>query len=92
MTYASALQVQDQAAGVRWAVSQGLADPERVGIYGWSYGGYMSAIALARAPDVFKVCILSLCIFLDLTSSKGRCLLWMAIALAQDVLIVRACI
>lgn len=49
------LEVQDQAAGVKWAVDQGMCDSERVGIYGWSYGGYMSAMALARAPDVFKV-------------------------------------
>ena len=37
------VEVQDQVDGVRWLVAQGLADPERVGIYGWSYGGYMSA-------------------------------------------------
>ena len=29
-------------------------DPERVGIYGWSYGGYLSALCLARRPDVFR--------------------------------------
>ncbi|KAJ1490770.1 dipeptidyl peptidase IV N-terminal region-domain-containing protein, partial [Baffinella frigidus] len=49
------LEVQDQKAGVEWAVAQGLTDPKRVGIYGWSYGGYMAAMALARAPDVFQV-------------------------------------
>jgi dipeptidyl-peptidase-4 len=30
-------------------------DLGRVGIYGWSYGGYMSALAVMRRPDVFKV-------------------------------------
>jgi dipeptidyl-peptidase 4 len=48
------LEVRDQVAGVEWLVEQGLADKARVGIYGWSYGGYMSAMALARAPEVFK--------------------------------------
>ncbi|MCX4239789.1 S9 family peptidase [Paraliomyxa miuraensis] len=51
------LEVQDQEDGVRWLVERGLADPERVGIYGWSYGGYMSAMALARAPDTFKAAV-----------------------------------
>ncbi|MEQ8979765.1 MAG: prolyl oligopeptidase family serine peptidase, partial [Deltaproteobacteria bacterium] len=30
-------------------------DLERVGIYGWSFGGYMSALAVMRRPDIFKV-------------------------------------
>ena len=36
-------------------VKLGLADSSRVGICGWSYGGYMSAMALARAPETFHV-------------------------------------
>ncbi len=51
------LEVQDQVDGVRWLVEQGLTDPERVGIYGWSYGGYMSAMALARAPEPFQAAV-----------------------------------
>ncbi len=51
------IEVQDQVDGVRWLVEQGLADPERVGIYGWSYGGYLSAMCLAQAPDTFKVAV-----------------------------------
>lgn len=49
------LEVQDQVDGVKWLVDQGLADPQHVGIYGWSYGGYMAAMALVRAPETFKV-------------------------------------
>ena len=49
------VEVVDQVDGVRWLVEQGLADPARVGIYGWSYGGYMAAICLARAADTFQV-------------------------------------
>ena len=48
------VEVEDQIAGVRFLVEQGWADPERVGIYGWSYGGYMTALCMMRAPDVFK--------------------------------------
>jgi dipeptidyl-peptidase-4 len=50
-------EVADQVDGVRWLVDQGLADPDRVGIYGWSYGGYMALMALARAPEVFHVAV-----------------------------------
>jgi dipeptidyl-peptidase-4 len=50
-------EVLDQVDGVRWLVAQGLADPDRVGIYGWSYGGYMAAMCLARAPETFRVAV-----------------------------------
>jgi dipeptidyl-peptidase-4 len=49
------LEVRDQVAGVRLlAANVPEADTHRVGIYGWSYGGYMSLMCLARAPEVFK--------------------------------------
>lgn len=48
------VEVQDQVDGVRWLVEQGLADPNRVGIYGWSYGGYMTLLCLMKAPETFK--------------------------------------
>jgi dipeptidyl-peptidase-4 len=51
------LEVQDQVDGVRWLVECGLADPDRVGITGWSYGGYMAAMCLCRAPETFKVAV-----------------------------------
>jgi len=51
------VEIQDQVDGVNWLVEQGLADPQRVGIYGWSYGGYMAAMCLARAPETFKVAV-----------------------------------
>eukprot|EP00974_Lingulodinium_polyedra_P009290 888894-Lingulodinium_polyedra.AAC.1 len=35
-------EVDDQKCAVAALVSAGIADPNRVGIYGWSYGGYMS--------------------------------------------------
>jgi dipeptidyl-peptidase-4 len=51
------LEVQDQVDGVRWLVDRGIADPARVGITGGSYGGYMAAMCLCRAPEVFKVAL-----------------------------------
>ena len=34
-----------------------LAEPSRVGIYGWSYGGYLSAMCLAKAPATFRCAV-----------------------------------
>ncbi len=50
-------EVDDQVDGVRWLVEQGLADSQRVGITGWSYGGYMAAMCLLRAPETFQVAV-----------------------------------
>ncbi|WP_020653227.1 S9 family peptidase [Massilia niastensis] len=38
-----------------WLASQGYIDPERIGIMGGSYGGYMTLAALAFRPETFKV-------------------------------------
>ncbi|MDQ3574135.1 MAG: S9 family peptidase [Actinomycetota bacterium] len=51
------VEVKDQVDGVSWLVDQGLADPDRIGIYGWSYGGYLAAMCLARAPGVFAAAV-----------------------------------
>ncbi len=49
------IEVRDQVDGVRWLIEQGIADPARVGVTGWSYGGYMTLMCLLKAPDVFSV-------------------------------------
>jgi dipeptidyl-peptidase-4 len=51
------VEVRDQEDGVRWLVAQGLADGKRVGVYGWSYGGYMALMCLARAPGTFRAAV-----------------------------------
>ncbi len=51
------IELLDQVDGVEWLVEQDLADANRVAMYGWSYGGYMSALALGRAPETFRVAI-----------------------------------
>ncbi len=50
-------EVEDQVDGVNWLVQQGLADPQRVGVYGWSYGGYMALMCLLRAPETFHAAV-----------------------------------
>jgi len=47
-------ELNDQLDGIRYLTTLGFADMTRVGISGWSYGGYMTLYALANAPDKFK--------------------------------------
>ncbi len=47
-------ELADQLEGVRHLLSQGFVDPARVGIYGWSYGGFLTLYSLLNAPDVFR--------------------------------------
>jgi len=48
------IELRDQVDGVRHLQDRGLVDGDRVGIYGWSYGGYLTLMGLCRAPEVFK--------------------------------------
>ncbi len=48
-------EVADQRLGVEYLVSKGWVDRERIGITGWSYGGYMTIHSMLLAPDIFKV-------------------------------------
>jgi dipeptidyl-peptidase-4 len=48
------VELQDQLAGVEHLKSLPFVDPARIGITGWSYGGYMTLYALTHAPSVFK--------------------------------------
>src|SRR5579862_3606231 len=43
-------EVEDLLAGVDYAVAQGLADPQRLGIGGWSYGGLLTDYTIASDP------------------------------------------
>jgi dipeptidyl aminopeptidase/acylaminoacyl peptidase len=49
------LAMQDDITdGVHWAVSQGIADPRRIAIYGASYGGYATMAGLAFTPELYR--------------------------------------
>ncbi len=49
------IELADHVAGVKYLTSRSYADANRVGIFGHSYGGYLTCIALLKAPDVFHV-------------------------------------
>ena len=48
-------EVADQRLGVEHLIQMGFVDPARIGITGWSYGGYMTIHSILLAPGVFKV-------------------------------------
>jgi len=52
--YMGQRELADQLAGVSYLKSLPYVDPARIGIWGWSYGGYMTLYALTHAPGVFK--------------------------------------
>jgi dipeptidyl-peptidase 4 len=47
-------EVEDQLAGLAFLKAQGFVDPDRIGVWGWSYGGYMTLRLATEAPTAFK--------------------------------------
>jgi len=47
----------DVTDGALWMIEQGIADPERMCIMGWSYGGYVAMTATFNTPDLYKCSI-----------------------------------
>ncbi len=48
---------QDVLSGARWAIESGIADPERMGIGGWSWGGFLTAWAITQT-NIFKAAVM----------------------------------
>ena len=48
------IELKDQIVGVHYLKSKPYVDAARIGITGWSYGGYMTCVAMLEAPEVFK--------------------------------------
>ncbi|WP_341300309.1 S9 family peptidase [Lysinibacillus sp. FSL H8-0500] len=52
------LKIQDDITdGVQWAIDQGIADPERIGIYGASFGGYATLAGITYTPDLYAAAV-----------------------------------
>lgn len=47
------VEVEDQVTGVQFLKSLPYVDPARIGVFGWSYGGYMALMCMMQAPDEF---------------------------------------
>src|SRR5690606_3185868 len=48
-------EMEDQLTGVEYLKSLPYVDGSRLGIMGWSYGGFMTTSLMVKHPDVFKV-------------------------------------
>ncbi|KAE8618444.1 hypothetical protein XENTR_v10009385 [Xenopus tropicalis] len=52
------VEIDDQVEGLQYlAAKHSFIDLDRVGVHGWSYGGYLSLMALIQRPDIFRVAI-----------------------------------
>lgn len=50
-------ETEDQIAAAKYFSTLPYIDGSRIGIFGWSYGGYMSSLCLTKGADVFKMAI-----------------------------------
>ena len=48
-------EMADQMQGVAFLKSKSFVDAEKIGVYGWSFGGFMTTSLMVNYPDVFKV-------------------------------------
>lgn len=49
----------DVTDGTRWLAAEGIADPQRICIVGWSYGGYAALIGAVKEPSLYS-CVVSI--------------------------------
>ncbi len=49
-----ASEYQDLLAGVDWLLENEPVDPERIGLWGGSYGGYLTQLGMGRSPEIFR--------------------------------------
>ena len=47
-------EIEDQITAAKWLGNQSYIDKSRIGIFGWSFGGYMASLAMTKGADVFK--------------------------------------
>lgn len=50
-------EIIDQIEAAKWLGKQSYVDKDRIGLWGWSYGGYMASLAITKGADVFKTTI-----------------------------------
>ncbi len=51
------MECEDAIEAARWLGQQTWVDKDRIGIWGWSFGGYLSTLSLLKGNDVFKMAI-----------------------------------
>lgn len=56
MQWGRAMQ-DDLTDATRWAIDQGIAAPDRICLYGWSYGGYSALMGAVREPALYRCAV-----------------------------------
>lgn len=46
-------EIEDMVAARSWLVKEGISNPEQIFLTGWSYGGYLTLLALGKRPDLW---------------------------------------
>jgi dipeptidyl aminopeptidase/acylaminoacyl peptidase len=77
------LTYSDIIDGARWAVKQGIADPSKLCIVGWSFGGYAALLAATRNSDLFR-CSVSIAGVSDLSMLERQDLNFIGGASTRD--------
>jgi len=49
------LELEDQIAVAQWLKNQSYVDENRIGIWGWSFGGYLTSLCMTKGAGVFKM-------------------------------------
>ena len=91
---------EDHEDAVKWAVDQGIADPQRICISGASYGGYAALHAMVKTPTLFKCAVAGLAVTdmeYQITTLEGDIgwqerfiKMWKTIAGTEDLSTLRA--
>ncbi|MBV9670103.1 MAG: DPP IV N-terminal domain-containing protein, partial [Acidobacteriales bacterium] len=50
-------ELEDQKTGIQYLIGLGFVDAQRIGMFGWSYGGYMTLYTVTNAPGLIKAAI-----------------------------------
>jgi dipeptidyl aminopeptidase/acylaminoacyl peptidase len=69
------ISYSDIQDATRWAVSQGIADPKRICILGWGFGGYAALLGAARDSDTYR-CAVSIGGIADLEMQKVEAMIF----------------
>jgi len=62
----------DKDDGAKYLISKGLVDPDRVAMFGWSYGGYAALVAASREDQIYQCTIPGAFVADPLMSYEGR--------------------
>jgi dipeptidyl aminopeptidase/acylaminoacyl peptidase len=77
------IAIGDVLAAGRWLVKEGIADPNRLAIVGWSYGGYAALQSAVTDPTLFKA-VIGIAAVSDLAALKEEHRRWMDYAVISD--------